>query len=164
MIPNKSKQKWSMLRQLVQEKKISMDNQGEHLFQEIFPTEKKGDFTVYSLDNIQLQISEPSGEIGLEEVVRDRKEDIDSTGNVMWPAELLLAKALLLPLPWTTDRSVQIIEIGAGYSAIALFACVKSLAEQAKKTGLEYIRAIATDGNTTCAQCTLLTTRPPKEL
>ena len=98
-----------------------------------------------------LEFRVPSDQYGLQEVSRDRSEKIDSTGNLLWPAEELLALAILkgdLAVP--EARTLRILELGAGFSGLAgLLMGVAALASGRA----EAVHVCLTDGNQTCAEC-----------
>jgi len=89
----------------------------------------------------------------LKEVSRDRSEKIDSTGNLLWPAEELLALAILkadVLIP--KKQSLRILELGAGFSGLA--GIVMGVVALASKQA-DSVHVCLTDGNETCAECNL---------
>lgn len=109
------------------------------------------DISQYLHTTVLLDIEFPPVQYNLEEVARDRESKIDSTGNLLWPAEELLSKCILSDAIEIPNRDkIRILELGAGFSGIAgLSAALKAVLINKSKE----VEVLLTDGNETCAQC-----------
>ena len=137
----------------------------------------------------QLSLAIPPKTQSLEQVRQDREQRIDSTGNLLWPAEEILAYECLHPGGRVLQRAKQIlitqqenpksiqtfrvVELGSGYSGLAALCFLRGFLDAARHqasvhkqpVGKIFIEVFITDGNQTCAECNLdmLTPRPGKE-
>lgn len=148
---------WSRLRSLFKSKKISLDNNEEHIFNGEFVSigENEVQLTYTFKNGISVEIEKPQKELGLESVKKNRDDRIDSTGYLMWPSESLLT-ALIFEhkfqnlssaiLSSQGENKIQILELGAGYSGLLGIALVKLL----KREGFNNFKMVITDGNEEC--------------
>lgn len=132
--------KWDKLRSLLLKKSHALQNTQEHIFSAARPDEIDGIFS-YDFGGVEVRVEAPRKNIALKEVTQNWNDGIDSTGLLVWPAEVLLAKVVKNEV---TEFKAA-LELGAGYSGIAAILL-------AKICGGDKRKVVVTDGNELCIE------------